>query len=59
MITVDVQRVSDSCGGVPVMDVLTDERDLIRRNAEKKGPEGMQAYRVQKNTSSVDGLPGL
>ena len=59
VITVDVQRVSDSCGGVPVMDVLTDERDLIRRNAEKKGPEGMQVYRVQKNTSSVDGLPGL
>ena len=60
VITVDVHRVSDSCGwGVPVMDVRTDERDLIRRNAEKKGPDGMEAYRVRKNTRSVDGLPGL
>jgi hypothetical protein len=60
VITVDVERVSDSCGwGVPVMDVLTDERDLIRKNAEKRGPEGMNTYRAKKNTSSVDGLPGL
>ena len=60
VITVDVHHVSDSCGwGVPVMDVRTDERDLIRRNAEKKGPDGMEAYRVRKNTRSVDGLPGL
>jgi carbon monoxide dehydrogenase subunit G len=60
VITVDVDRVSDSCGwGVPVMDLRTDERDLIRRHAEKKGPAGMAAYRVRENTSSVDGLPGL
>ena len=60
VITVDVQRVSDSCGwGVPVMDVLTGERDLIRVNAQKKGPQGMAAYRALKNTRSIDGLPGL
>ena len=60
VITVDVERVSDSCGwGVPVMDVVTDERDLMRQFADKKGPEGMDAYRAQKNASSVDGLVGL
>jgi hypothetical protein len=60
VITVDVERVSDSCGwGVPVMDVVTDERDLMRLFAEKKGPEGMDAYRAQKNASSIDGLLGL
>ena len=60
VITVDVERVSDSCGwGVPAMDVVTDERDLIRLHAEKKGPEGMDTYRAQKNTSSIDGLTGL
>jgi hypothetical protein len=60
VITVEVQRVSDSCGwGVPVMDVVTDERALMRAFAEKKGPEGMDAYRAQKNASSVDGLLGL
>ena len=60
VITVDVDRVSDSCGwGVPVMDLVSDERGLLRQFAEKKGPEGIDAYRVQKNTSSVDGLAGL
>ncbi|WP_432509146.1 pyridoxamine 5'-phosphate oxidase family protein [Kineococcus auxinigenes] len=60
VITVDVERVSDSCGwGVPVLEVVTGERDLIRASAEKKGPEGMNAYRAQKNTSSIDGLLGL
>jgi len=59
VITVEVERVSDSCGwGVPVMDVV-DERDLMRPFAEKKGPDGMDAYRAQKNASSLDGLLGL
>lgn len=60
VITVDVERVSDSCGwGVPVMDVRSDERDLIRLSAQKKGPGGMENYRAEKNASSIDGLPGL
>ena len=60
VITVDVERVSDSCGwGVPVMSVLTDERDLIRLHAEKKGPDGMAAYWAEWNASSIDGLDGL
>jgi len=59
VITVDVTRISDSCGwGVPVME-LTGERDLLRLQAEKKGPEGMSEYRVEKNTRSIDDLPGL
>lgn len=59
VITVDITRISDSCGwGVPVME-LVGERDLIRQHAEKKGPEGLDAYRAQKNALSIDGLPGL
>ncbi|WP_231606635.1 pyridoxamine 5'-phosphate oxidase family protein [Salinibacterium sp. NK8237] len=59
VITVEVTRISDSCGwGVPVMEV-TDERDLLRLQAEKKGVEGMADYRAEKNTRSIDGLPGL
>lgn len=59
VITVDVTRISDSCGwGVPVMDKIG-EHDLIRRHAEKKGEQGMVEYRAQKNASSIDGLPGL
>ena len=60
VITVDVDRVSDSCGwGVPVMDLVTGERELMRQFAEKKGPDGMDAYREQKNATSIDGLLGL
>ena len=60
VITVHVERISDSCGyGVPVMDLVTDERDLLRLHAEKRGPDGMDRYRAQENGSSIDGLVGL
>ena len=59
VVTVDVTRVSDSCGfGVPVMDVI-EERNLLRLGAQKRGPEGLRAYRDEKNAVSIDGLPGL
>lgn len=59
VIDVEVDRVSDSCGyGVPVME-LVDERDLLRLTAEKKGDQGMAAYRTDRNSISIDGLPGL
>lgn len=59
VIAVDVTRISDSCGwGVPVME-MTGERDLLRLQAEKKGVEGMSAYRAEKNARSIDGLPGF
>ena len=59
VVTVEVERVSDSCGyGVPVMDVVG-ERDLLRLGAEKRGVTGLSAYRAQKNAISIDGLPGL
>jgi hypothetical protein len=59
VVVVDVERISDSCGfGVPVME-LAGERDLLRRGAEKRGPEGLAEYRATKNATSIDGLPGL
>jgi hypothetical protein len=59
VINVSVDRVSDSCGyGVPVME-LVGERDLLRLGAEKRGPDGLAAYRAEKNAASIDGLPGL
>lgn len=58
-IVVDVERVSDSCGyGVPVMEVVG-ERDLLMLHAQRKGPDGLAAYRAEKNVASIDGLPGL
>ena len=59
VIVVDVERVSDSCGfGVPVME-LVGERDLLRRGAEKRGPDGLADYRAKNNAESIDGLSGL
>jgi hypothetical protein len=59
VVVVDVTRVSDSCGyGVPVMQVVG-ERDLLRLGAEKRGPDGMAAYRAERNATSIEGLPGL
>jgi hypothetical protein len=59
VITVDVTRISDSCGwGVPVLE-MTGERDLLRLQAEKKGADGMAEYRVERNALSIDGLPGF
>ena len=59
VVVVDVERVSDSCGyGVPLME-LVGERDQIPRWARSKGPEGVVAYRAEKNAVSLDGLPGL
>lgn len=58
-VVVDVERVSDACGyGVPVMD-LVGERDLLRLDAERRGPQGLVAYRAMENVTSIDGLPGL
>jgi hypothetical protein len=59
VVDVTVDRVSASCGfGVPVM-TLVGERDLLRLGAEKRGPDGLAAYRAEKNAASIDDLPGL
>jgi hypothetical protein len=59
VVEVDVERVSDSCGyGVPVMEVVG-ERDLLMLHAQRKGPEGLVAYRAERNATSIDGLAGL
>ncbi len=59
VIVVDVERIADSCGwGVPIMEFVTD-RDIMRPWAEKKGEAGLVAYRAEKNSLSLDGLPAL
>lgn len=56
---VEVGRVADSCGyAVPLMDFVSD-RDVLDLWTEKQGPDGLVAYRAQKNAVSLDGLPGL
>ena len=59
VIVVDVERVADSCGyGLPLFDGAT-ERDMLIGQIERKGDEGIVAYRLEKNTTSIDGLPAF
>lgn len=59
VIVIDVSRVSDSCGyGVPRMD-FREDRDAMARWATTKGATALPAYRREKNTRSIDGLPAL
>ena len=59
VITVDVTRVSDSCGfGVPLMDFVG-QRPLLPAWAERKSPAGVAEYQATRNQASIDGLPGL
>lgn len=51
-----VERVQTSCGfTVPFLD-FREERPTLLRWAEKKGDEGLQEYRAEKNQRSIDGL---
>lgn len=57
VIRIAVARVSDSCGyAVPLMD-YREERTVLDKWSERKGVEGMEEYRRQINTASIDGLP--
>jgi hypothetical protein len=58
IVVADITRISDSCGyGVPKME-FREDRDAMSRWAETKGP-AIPAYRLEKNSKSIDGLPAL
>ena len=57
IIVADIYRVQTSCGfGVPLMGDA-EHRDQLIEWAERKGDEGLVAYRREKNTTSIDGNP--
>jgi Pyridoxamine 5'-phosphate oxidase len=63
IVSVDVTRVSDSCGyGVPLMG-YEGERPHMEAWAEKKirvgGEDEIAAYVAKKNAESIDGLPAF
>ncbi len=62
IVVVEVERIADSCGfGVPRMELVA-ERDQLARWSEqqraKHGAAWKQRYMSEKNTASIDGLPG-
>ena len=59
VIRVTLSRIADSCGyGVPLYE-YKGERSQIADWAERKGPEGLRVYQLERNRASLDGLPAL
>jgi hypothetical protein len=57
VIAMQIERVQTSCGyGVPRMEFRA-HRPTLERWAASKGPQGLAAYRAEKNATSIDGLP--
>ncbi|PYC66382.1 pyridoxamine 5'-phosphate oxidase [Micromonospora arborensis] len=57
VITVEVDRISDSCGyGVPLMDFRAD-RDLLLTAHSRRTADDLAIYRATRNAASIDGLP--
>lgn len=59
VVVVDINCIRDSCGyGVPLYEFKS-ERDSLRNWCEKKSDEELLEYRIERNATSLDGLPGL
>ena len=60
IIVVDVERISDSCGyAVPFMDHVADRDVLDLQQMNKPAEYYEDEHAVERNGTSVDGLPGL
>ena len=58
VVSVELDRVADSCGyGVPRM-AFVEQRDRLLRWADSHGDAGLGEYRAERNRESIDGLPG-
>jgi hypothetical protein len=59
VVVVDVARVADACGfAVPKMDLVA-ERETLDAVWRSRDDEQVARYHVERNASSLDGLPGL
>lgn len=58
-ILLNINRISDSCGyAVPIYDFKKD-RDTLHKWVANKGEDGIKNYIVEKNNTSIDGLPAI
>jgi len=57
IIVADIHKVQTSCGYSVPLYTYEGERDHAHKWAEKKGPEGLEAYKKEKNQQSIDRLP--
>jgi hypothetical protein len=59
IVRAELERIADSCGyGVPLYR-FERERSQLGEWAERKGAEGLRVYQLERNRSSIDGLPAL
>lgn len=57
IIVADIHTTQTSCGfGVPLYE-YNGEREIMFEWAEKKGVDGIEKYKREKNVSSIDGMP--
>lgn len=57
LVMMRIESVQTSCGfGVPLLQHIGDREQLVQW-AVKKGPEGLENYRTEKNQTSIDGAP--
>ena len=59
VIVVRAERISDSCGYAVPLYTYEGDRSKLVEWAEHRGPDGVAAYRAEKNATSIDGLPAL
>jgi hypothetical protein len=59
VIRASLNRISDSCGFAVPRYEYTGERDALVRWAQAKGSDGLAQYRREKNSRSLDDLPGF
>ena len=59
IVRVRLTRISDSCGYAVPRYEFEEERDTLAKWGESKSPEELARYWQQKNTRSIDGLPGM
>lgn len=56
-IVAEIHKIQNSCGySVPLYE-YNGERDYAQKWAEKKGAEGLEKYKNEKNRISIDGMP--
>jgi pyridoxamine 5'-phosphate oxidase-like protein len=59
VVVVNVERIADSCGYAVPLYQYAGDRDLLDRWTDGKDDAGLAAYRVQRNSRSIDDLPAL
>jgi hypothetical protein len=59
VVIVHADRISDSCGYSVPRYAFEGHRSKLVEWADHRGPDGLVAYRAEKNTTSIDGLPAF